>query len=45
MKRFAVEFDGSVFQQLVWAENKREARKQMQPYARCHGWKIVQVTE
>ena len=45
MKRYYVEFDGAVFGQLVWAENKREARKQMQPYARCNGWKITRVTE
>ena len=45
MKRYVVNFKNRTFGEWVWADNKREARKQMQPYARCTGDKITSVEE
>lgn len=43
MKRFIVHFEHRTFGEWVWAENKRAARKQMTPYARCIRDKITDV--
>lgn len=45
MRRFIVNISTVTFGQWVWAENKREARKQMQPYAKSIGGKITSVEE
>lgn len=45
MKRFIVYIEGQTFGNWVWAQNKREARKQMAAYARCVGGRIVRVEE
>lgn len=45
MKRFIVYFGGKVFGEWVWAENKRQARKQMTPYAHYIGCKIIKIEE
>ena len=42
MKRFSVWFSDNTFQ-LVWAENKRAARKQMSLYAAYRRTKITEV--
>jgi len=45
MKRFVVNINTATFGQWVWAENKREARKQMKPYAKSINGKIVSIEE
>ena len=45
MKRFIVYIDVCTFGQWVWANNRREARRQMQPYAKSVGGKITSVEE
>lgn len=45
MKRFYVEYDKRVLGDFVWANSKREARKQMTAYAKHCGFKIISVTE
>lgn len=44
-KRYIVHFDKAVFGEWVWADSKKEARKNMTPYAIHKGYKITDIEE
>ena len=45
MKRFIIFYDKSVTEHWVWAENKKQARRQVSAFAKVMGFKILKIEE